>query len=303
MEIVDWVNEQWGINPAIQRKIFFSLLAIFVLIFIRQLLLKIVFWRIKAVRQRYKWKNTVRYTFVVLGVLVISTIWIDEFHSFATFLGLISAGLAVALKDPIVNLAGWLFILVRRPFEVGDRVQIDNYAGDVIDIRAFQFTLNEIGNWVDSDQSTGRIVHIPNGKVFTEGQFNYHQGFSNIWNEICVVVTFESDWQKAKAILNEVMKKHTEQLTQTAQRRLLEASKKFMIFYNTLTPVVYTKVKDHGVALTMRYLCQPKKRRGTEHAIWEEVLIEFQKHKDIDFAYPTQRIYYNPKEGKQSDIQ
>ena len=234
----------------------------------------------------------------MLAVLIIGTIWIDEFHSFATFFGLISAGVAVALKDPIVNLAGWLFILVRRPFEVGDRVQIGEYAGDVIDIRAFQFTLNEIGNWVDADQSTGRIVHVPNGKVFVEGQYNYQQGFSNIWNEVCVVVTFESNWQKAKELLNDIMIKNSEHMTQMAQQRLMEASKKFMIFYNTLTPVIYTKVKDHGVALTMRYLCQPKKRRTSEHQIWEEVLTEFQKHGDIDFAYPTQRLFYNPKENK-----
>lgn len=300
MEIIEWISEHWGINPEIQRKIFFSLAAIFVLAFMRQLLLKVVFWRIKAVKQRYKWKNGVRYIFVFLSVMVISTIWIDEFHSIATFLGLISAGIAVALKDPIVNLAGWLFIMIRRPFEVGDRIQIMDFSGDVIDIRAFQFTLNEIGNWVDSDQSTGRIVHIPNGKVFSEAQFNYHQGFSNIWNEVCVVVTFESDWQKAKDILNRVLEKHTKHLTKSAQKKLMEASKKFMIFYNTLTPVIYTKVKDHGVALTMRYLCLPKKRRSTEHAIWEEILIEFRKHDDIDFAYPTKRIYYNKTESKQA---
>ena len=299
MDIVEWINEHWGIAPEIQRKVFYSVLALLILMVMRQLLLKAVFWRIKGVRQRYNWKSSIRYTFIILGIVVISAIWVEEVGSFVTFFGLISAGLAVALKDPIVNLAGWLFILFRRPFEVGDRIQVGDQAGDVIDIRAFQFTLNEIGNWVDSDQSTGRIIHVPNGKVFTEAQFNYHQGFSHIWNEIQVMVTFESDWEKAKEILNRIVAAHAETFTQSAKKRLLEASKKFMIFYNTLSPVVYTTVKESGVVLTMRYLCLPKKRRGTEHAIWEDVLKEFRKHKDIDFAYPTQRIYFNPQEGKQ----
>lgn len=299
MDVIEWVNDRWGIDPEIQLKLFYSVLTMFILVAVRQLLMKAIFWRVKEVRQRYNWKNSVRYTFIILGIIIISAIWVDEISSFATFFGLISAGLAVALKDPIVNLAGWLFILFRRPFEVGDRVEVDGHAGDVIDIRAFQFTLNEIGNWVDSDQSTGRIIHVPNGKVFTKAQYNYQQGFSHIWNEVPVIVTFESDWEKAKEILTNIVGAHAENFSKSAKNRLLEASKKFLIFYNTLSPVVYTTVKDSGVVLTMRYLCLPKKRRGTEHAIWEDVLKEFRKHNDIDFAYPTQRIYYNPKERKE----
>jgi hypothetical protein len=76
----------------------------------------------------------------------------------STFLGLVAAGIAVALKDPLTNLAGWLFILWRRPFTAGDRVQIGEHKGDVIDLRLFRFTLLEIGNWVHADQSTGRLL-------------------------------------------------------------------------------------------------------------------------------------------------
>src|SRR3989441_12617332 len=110
------------------------------------------------------------------------------------------SGLAIALKDPVTNLAGWIFIVWRRPFEVSDRVEIGGHKGDVIDIRLLQFTLNEIGNWVNADQSSGRIIHIPNGKVFTEPVANYDKGFKYIWNEVPVLVTFESDWRQAKAI-------------------------------------------------------------------------------------------------------
>ena len=69
----------------------------------------------------------------------------------------------------------------------------------MIDQRAFQFTLLEIGNWVDADQTTGRVVHVPNGKIFTEPLVNYNQGLEYIWNEVSVTVTFESNWRKAKS--------------------------------------------------------------------------------------------------------
>lgn len=290
MDIIEWLSKHLNNTADIQLKIFYSLITLFIFILLRQLLLKAVYLRVKDIRQRYSWRSSIRYSFIILGLIIISIIWIDEIGSFAISLGLVSAGLAVALKDPILNLVGWLFILFRRPFEVGDRIQIGSYSGDVIDIRGFLFTLNEIGNWVNSDQNTGRIIHIPNGKVFTEAQVNYNQGFSHIWHEIQVKVTFESDRKKAKEILYKIVTKHAENLTSSAKKQLLEASKKFMIFYNTFSPVVYTSVSDRGVVLTMRYLCLPKKRRGTEHAIWEDVLREFSKHKDIQFAYPTQRM-------------
>ncbi len=86
---------------------------------------------------------------------------------------------------------------------MGDRIQVGNFAGDVIDLRIFQFTLMEIGNWVDADQSTGRVIHIPNGKVFTEMLANYSKGFHYIWNEIPFLVTFESNWKKQKKYFRE----------------------------------------------------------------------------------------------------
>ena len=71
-----------------------------------------------------------------------------------------------------------------------------------------------------------------------------------------------------------------------------------MVFYTTLTPTVYTTVKDSGVLLTIRYMIEPRKRRGTEQKIWEAILSEFSKNNDIDFAYPTTRFYENISEGK-----
>jgi small-conductance mechanosensitive channel len=292
-----WIMDNLGLN-AIETRLLLTLLVILSIWSFRVIILKIIFTRIKEPRVRYYWRNAVKYFTVIASVTLISFIWVRQIGSLTTFFGLLTAGLAIALKEPISNMAGWLFIILRRPFEVGDRIQIGEHAGDIIDIRLFQFTINEIGKWVDADQSTGRIIHIPNGKIFTESQANYNQGFSHIWNEIGVQVTFESDWQKAKAILEKLANKHCMHLSKEAENELLEASKKFMIFYSTLDPIVYTAVKDSGVLLSIRYLCVPNQRRVTEDAIWKDVLKEFYICDDIDFAYPTQRIYYNLKEGK-----
>jgi small-conductance mechanosensitive channel len=296
--VTGWLERTIGLSLTTQQRIASSLAVIAVLWLLRRLVLSVVWRRVSDVRIRYRWRKAVSYVAVPLGFLVVGRIWFEGIGSIATFLGLVSAGIAIALKDILVNLAGWVFILWRRPFEVGDRIQTGEHAGDVIDIRIFQFSLLEIGNWVDADQSTGRITHIPNGRVLTEVIANFSKGFQYIWNEIPVLVTFESNWEKAKAILQRTAETHAAHLTEAAQEQLKEVSRRFLIFYQTLTPTVYTSVVESGVLLTMRYLCSPRERRDTTQAIWEDVLREFAGHDDIDLAYPTQRFFDHRKEGK-----
>jgi len=296
--ITEFIQKLFGISPVVQTQIFKSFVILSVLWIIRILIIKSVIERLEDYKERYFWTKTLRTTTVIIGLLFLSKIWFGVFESIGTFLGLLSAGLAIAFKDLLVNIGGWFFLVTRKPLVVGDRVQIGDVTGDVIDIRLFQFSVMEIGNWVDADQSTGRIIHIPNGLIFTKWQANSTAGFEYIWDEIPVLITFESDWKKAKKILSEVLDQYALNLSKETQRQIREASKKFMIIYKTLTPIVYTSVKDSGVMLTMRFLCHVKQRRGIEQTIWEAVLERFAEHNDIDFAYPTTRFYNNKTEGK-----
>ena len=289
--IIKWIHKNIGLSPETQMKMFLLLL-ISLILWVLYFLINWLVWRqTEDVRTRYRWKKTSGYILIILGLFIIIRLWFRGFESLATYLGLLSAGLAIALRDLVSDLAGWFFIIGRRPFSVGDRIQIGNFAGDVIDIRAFQFTLMEIGNWVDADQSTGRVIHIPNGMILREVLANYSKGFYYIWNEVPVLITFESDWQKAKKILQKIAEQDSERLSKAAEKRIKEASKKYMILYSKLTPIVYTSVKESGVLLTIRYLCEPQSRRGSEQKIWEDILKEFALQKDIQLAYPTQRFY------------
>ena len=113
-----------------------------------------------------------------------------------------------------------------------------------------------------------------------------------------MLVTFESNWRKAKEILLRIGVDHAENLSEKAAERVRETNRKFMIFYKTFTPTVYTSVRDSGVLLTIRYLCRPRERRGSTQAIWEDVLDRFAAAHDIDFAYPTQRFFDSAVEGR-----
>jgi len=285
---MDYIINVIGIE--ILYKLGYTIVAIIGVSVLQQSIVKFLNKKVPDIQKYYKLKTNLNYAKYFLLAVILLIIWFDTGASLTTYLGLLSAGLAVALKDFIVNSVSWLFIVWRKPFEVGDRIQIGQIAGDVIDQRIFQFTLNEIGNWIDGDQSTGRIIHVPNSKILSDAMSNYTKGFPHLWNEIYIMVTFESNWEKAKAILLDIANKNTITITKDAEKQIKDAAKKYLIFYNNLTPIVYTSIEDSGVKLSIRHLCMPHQRRGTAEQITEDVLRAFAKEEDIDLAYNTVRF-------------
>ena len=286
--------ELLGMDAATQGRVLSSVLVIIILFVLRRALLAVVSRRVEDPTSRYRWAKTSAYTASLIGLAVVIQIWFIALRSLSTFLGLLSAGLAIALRDLVADFAGWVCILFRRPFDLGDRIQIGSHAGDVIDRRIFQFSIMEIGNWVGADQSTGRVIHIPNQRVFLEPLANYSAGFPYLWNELKVLVTLESDWKKAKTLFAEITKEITKDVVAEAQGPRKEGDQRFLIHYRTLTPAVYTSVEESGVLLTVRYLCRPRERRGTSEALWEEILQAVSRTEGIELAYPTQRLVIDP---------
>jgi small-conductance mechanosensitive channel len=294
----EWIVGLTGLSLASQGKIFTSLVAVLSVYLLRRIVLGVVDRKVDDSRLIYQWSKGSSQVAFVAALILVAMIWLEAIQSLGTFLGLLSAGIAIALKDLVASLAGWVFIMWRRPFQLGDRVQIGAIAGDVVDIRIFQFTLLEIGNWVNADQSTGRIIHVPNARLLTEPLANYTSQYKYVWNELPVLVTFESDWRKAKAILLEILEEKVGGVVADAEREVKAASKKFLIHLSKLTPKVYTSVEDSGVLLTLRFICDARQRRDTAEEVWEAVLVAFGKEPDVDFAYPTTRMYHNLLEGK-----
>ena len=296
--ISEWLRVNFGLTPGIQQRLLSSFIWILLVWLARRAVLLAVSKTVKDSGLRYRWRSITQYAAVGIGLVGIASIWSSVIRGVATFLGLVSAGLAIAFKDILSNMAGWGFIVWRKPFELGDRIEIGDNAGDVVDIRLFQFTLLEVGNWVHADQTTGRLIHIPNQRVIVDGVANYTRGFQYIWDEIAVLVTFESDWRAAKELLAKIAGERAASVSDVARNQIARAREKFYITGLSYDPVVYTSVPDSGVLLTVRYVCHARRRRATAEEIWEDILTEFGRRKDIDFAYPTTRFYDNVKEGK-----
>lgn len=282
--IVFYQNNPWT------GKVLWTVAGLFFVVILSRLVNRILYKTIKNTNTFYMAKKGTYYFLSIIFALYVLFLWLDMAGSFTTYIGLLSAGIAIALKDLFSNIAAWFFIIIKRPFIVGDRIMIGSQRGDVIDIRLFQFSLMEISSLEDGEQSTGRIVDVPNHFVFIHPVTNYVKGFKHIWNEIKVELTFESNWKKAKMEFEKIVNQHSIHLTEQAEKHLREAGKKYLISYNKLTPIVYTDVKASGVQLTLRYLCVPRQLRKTVNDIWEDILLYIQKEDDVELAYPTRRV-------------
>ena len=240
----------------------------------------------------FKARKASTYITVAASVLLLTWIWLPFFDDLGTFLGLLSAGIAIALADVFLDLAGWLFIMFRRPFRVGDRIEIGGTAGDVIDVRAFRFTLLEIKSWVDADQATGRLVHVPNGHLFKHPTANYTEGFFHIWHEMPVIITFESDWRRGEDLIREALSPLAVSRKELRrQQEIASAAHDYFINFKELRPTVYVSTRDSGVLLTARLLVEARSRRDVEDEFWRTVLAAFETEPSVELAYPTVRTY------------
>lgn len=287
-----------GIEPGFAWRVLGTLGVLVAWILVMRLVRRLLARTVDDLASRFSMIRIASYVVAALAILLVARLWVQGIAGLATYLGLLSAGIAIALQDLITNLAGWLFILLRRPFRIGDRIQIGPHSGDVVDIRPFRFIMLEIGQWVHADQSTGRLLHVPNGWVFKNPVANYHEAFGYIWNELEVVVTYESDWRKAKKALEAIINENAEKIEPEVRKQIAAAAERLHIQFTKVTPVVWTTAVDSGVRLTIRYLCKPRERRSTSSAIWEKVLDRFAAMPDVDLAYPTTRFFQHAAEGK-----
>lgn len=270
---------------------------IIVVVFILSLILeRLVNKRIKNANVRHLSRKWIQYGRILIIILILLFTWLKDPSSITTVLGFASAGIALALHPVFVNIAGWLLIIVKKPINIGDRIEYKSIKGDVIDIQMFYTLILEVGNWVDGDQSTGRVVSIPNGKIFTENYFSTTIGFNGIWNEIKILITFDSNKEKAKKIIMDIANNLVnEEVLKTIEKEQMKMSQKYAIKPGKITPITYFTIQPSGVQIELRYITLARNRRGIKTQLSESIYEAIHSSDDIDFAYPSQKIYLENK--------
>ena len=134
-DFTDQIADFIASSPIIAVQIVETIAIILILWVIRIIAVRVLQRNVEDKKAVYKWRKNITYIAFFIGVLIVGQIWVLALGSLGTFLGLLSAGIAIALKDPVTDIASWLFLIWRKPFDIGDRIQVGNSKGDVIDIR------------------------------------------------------------------------------------------------------------------------------------------------------------------------
>jgi small-conductance mechanosensitive channel len=276
-------------SPALMR-VLTTLVILAVAFVLSRLSRRLVDRYVEPAERKYRVAKLISRSVAVLALLLIVALWSARLSALLTILTIIGAGTAVALRDVLLSFAGWLNISLSAPYRQGDRIEVNGVRGDVVDIRVLHTILMEIGNWVQADQSTGRLIRIPNNWVFQYDVANYTRGFGFIWNEIEVTLTFRSDWKAARDILQEFAETDVESVTAKAEDQLRHLAREHLVHYEVLTPYVYLSLTDHGVKLTLRHLTPVRGRRNIRHNLTVQILTRFREHGQIELAYPTFQV-------------
>jgi len=288
------VDEFISLNPVLVQRLIGTLIIVLVALVLTAIGRRIALATFDEQERQYiasKWLS--RLIWLVAVTLTVA-LWSPNASQFITVLTIIGAGLAVALRDVLLSFVGWLHLQLHPPFRRGDRVEINGVRGDVVDIGLTQTTMLEVGEWVEAHQSTGRLVHVPNGWIYIHGVKNYTEGFEFLWFEQSIIVTFESDWEAARDIVLEIAYDTVPNCEDPARQQLREMTSEYLVQMNVLTPYVYVSLADAGVKLTLRHLTSARGRRSVRHDLISEILRRFQAHENIAIAYPTYRIDSGP---------
>lgn len=222
--------------------------------------------------------NIISNLFIIGGLFVI---WSDYLSNFLTIISFISAGVTIAIREVILNFFAGIFIKTRTPFKLEDRIEINNIIGDVVVINLLSFKVLEVSDKDNGEQSNGKIVNIPNSYIFSYALKNYTTAFKYIWDEMIVNIPLNADVEKTKKIIlkivnnNEVIKA----IPKKMDKQVSDASLEYRIYYNHLEPIIYTRVVNNHIELSVRFLVHPKKMRNVENDIWLNILNEYKNKK------------------------
>ena len=281
-EISHWISGRTTI-PIEYAKLAVTTIAILLIASIVKKVLELIYRQfVKDPKKRFIYnqkKNVVVTIFMFACCLIV---WNTHVAGLVTIISFLSAGIAIAVRDIIMNFFAGIYLRVAKPFNLEDRIEINGMRGDVVKISSLSFEMLELGERVNGEQSTGRIIHIPNSLIFTYALKNYHTAFQYIWNEIVVRVPLDADIDQTKTVLYDIIERNDtiKETPKNMESQMENASLDYIIYFNHVRPIVYTKIVQNHVELYIRYLVTPKKSRNVEDAIYRDIL-EAYRHQEI----------------------
>lgn len=292
----EFIAEYTEAYPLLTNIIIFVIIIVFLLM-IRRFILNRLYHRFKGSENWYVTRKIAKWMNNMILVLAFIYIFGNNLSGFTTAVGLAGAGVTYALREVIVSFAGWFAIMFGDFFNTGDRVLLGGTKGDVIDIGVLRTTLMEMGEWVEGDQYTGRIVRVANSYIFTSPVYNYNADFKFLWDELHIPLHFNSDIALAKRIVLSIAEETIGTYNEQAEEEWGNMKRRYRIENASLKPQAFVSFDDNFVTLSLRYIVDTRERRGVRDCMFTSILEEFKKAGEtIELASETFEIIHEDRE-------
>ncbi len=270
MELPDTLQRFWA-DPTV-RKVGVAVLGLAAILVVRSLVRRALAQRVDDTTTRYRTRKLVEFIGYLVMVLFVATVFSDRLGGLTVALGVAGAGIAFALQEVIVSVAGWITITFGKVYKVGDRVMLGGIKGDVIDVGVLRTTLFELGDWIEGDAYNGRVVRIANSFVFKEPVFSYSADFPFLWDELTIPIRHTSDRVRAQALLEGAAQAITGEYATKVQDTWDQMARNFVIEHARLQPFVTLSADENWVTFRVRYVTDFKMRRTTKDALFRRIL-------------------------------
>ncbi|MCL5949233.1 MAG: mechanosensitive ion channel family protein [Candidatus Bathyarchaeota archaeon] len=285
-----WVLNFQYPNLYLEKTAYSALASTVIYLLFSVLLEELVGKKIKDSKTRYSLRKTISILGIGIFLIALVSIWIAETQNILITVGLIGAAIAFAIQDIFKNFIGGITILLNGLYHVGDRIEINQKYGDVIDISIFYTTLMETREWVSGDQATGRLTMVPNGVILTGTLHNYTRDFDFIWDEITLPITYDSDWNSAATKILDLVRVETKGIQEKAKEIMRNLEGKYYFTARSLEPAIFVTLTDNWITFGIRYITEVRSRRVLHDQLSRKILSTIQQSESIKIASGTINI-------------
>ncbi len=276
MKSLEFIKE-WLLDHPTTTLIIKYLVWVLFIILILQFLRRVLKKNLPNTTTRYKSQKAIEVFGYFLLLILTLSYFTGSIKDFTLAIGLLTAGITITLQELILSIAGSLYIFFVKVYKPGDRIEINGIKGDVIDIDSIYTTMMEIGEWVSSDNYSGRIVKLSNAFVFKGPIYNYSKDFPFIWDEFNLPIRYGSDIELAKSIIIQIAQKTLSNYVQESVSKWKDVVKKYYIEDAIVEPTLAITLTDNWIQFNLRYIVDYKKRRWTKHLLNDLIRTEFEK--------------------------
>jgi small-conductance mechanosensitive channel len=233
--------------------------------------------RVHDTVNRFNLRRILRLLIGLIVLFIIISIVFINWYTAVVSLGVVSLIFGFAMQTVLSSFIGWIYILVRHPYRVGDRIRMDDATGDVIDVSYLDTTLWEFGGqYLSTDHPSGRIIKFPNSQVLSSTVYNYSWPlFPYIWNEIKFNVAYESDLEFVGQVMQETAEEEIGEAMMervSVYRELLEKTPVDELDVKERPSVVFRVSENTWLEAIVRYLVVPKEQGRVKTRLIKKML-------------------------------